>query len=209
MKKPITLVLSIAIALGITNSQADVLFLVDDRGLNDSQFLKKEADSIVPLGTLHKDCDIEALDIQEESKALYAAAGDDTPRAGHLYRVDKNNGNISDLGVIGGEIDGISFHPKTGDLWGWAQCKGLFVVQASDIPSSGIPLSECKETPTVPNIPSKIVFEQPISEIEDLKWNEEGKILYAVENVHPSASCVLKGGEPDNGDEDPHQGVKL
>ena len=188
------LLFSVAAATSLNNvaHSAPTLYAVQDWSLNDSQFFFS-----YPIGTpfasfspVYADCDIEALDILHDTDELFAAAGDDTERNSHLYKVDKANGAILDLGDLGGEgfideADAISFDPKTGDLWGWSQCEGLFVVNNSAIPSSGVPIStKCEKEPEVPDIEATLVFGRDV-EIEDIEWNDDGSVLYAVENVHP------------------------
>jgi hypothetical protein len=124
-----------------------------------------------------------------ETDELFAAAGDDTDSNSHLYKVSKTNGAILDLGDLRGEnfideADAISFEPGTGNLWGWSQCEDLFVVNKNVIPSSGIPIKKCENKLQVPAIEAKLVFPYDV-EIEDIEWNDDGSVLYAVENVHP------------------------
>jgi hypothetical protein len=196
------------------------IYCLHDDGLNDSQFcygMPLPAPPIVRLGPLYKDCDIEALDILHTTDDLYAAAGDDTPRKGHLYYVYKHNGDIVDLGDPNGpgqldEIDALSFHPITNQLWGWAQGEGLFVINtltpplpapfpqpflSSPIPSipifpQGIQIQPIVNIDNpiclppiskVPLIPATIVLNKPV-EVEDITWNWRGDIIYAVENAH-------------------------
>lgn len=193
--------------------QADnisTLYCVHDDDLNDSQFCYGEplpTPAIVALGPEYQNCDIEALDIQHKTDDLYAASGDDTPRKGHLYYVNKADGDIIDLGKIDccNEVDAISFHPTSGDLWGWAQDVGLFVINPFPYPNIKWPffppsqpfpphipiLPEVNiENPIclppkslVPTIHANVVLPKPI-EVEDLTWSWTGKVLYAVENVH-------------------------
>lgn len=193
---------------------ADTLYCLHDEGLNDSQFcygIPSPTPLIVPLGPLYVDCDIEALDTLHKTDDLYAAAGDNTPRKGHLYYVYKHNGDIVDLGDPNGpgsldEIDALSFHPITQDLWGWAQGEGLFVINTlppppifppSPFPANppfpeGIQIQPVvnihnpiclKPVSKVPVISASIVLNHPI-EVEDITWNWRGDIIYAVENAH-------------------------
>jgi len=202
------------------------IYCVHDDGLNDSQFCYTTPPSFISsLGPLYKDCDIEALDTLQSTDELYAAAGDDTPRPSHLYYVNKQNGNIEDLGDIGGpdflrEIDALSFRPDGHQLWGWAQGEGLFVIHMllpnplSSIPPlfpvtpsypQGIPIQpivdinypQClKPTSEVPIIEAELVLSEPI-EVEDITWNWQGDVLYAVENIHINHDSDSHGDSED------------
>jgi len=182
-----------------TATYADTLYCVHDDQRNDSQFCFGAPPApLHPLGPLYRDCDIEALDLDQQSGELYAASGKQTPRKGHLYHVHKRTAAITDLGDIveAGtgkdvkEVDALSFHPLTGELWGWAQDKGLFKIPA--LPEFPTPIEpvvdaanpQClKPTSEVPTIAAQIVIPQPM-EVEDITWNWSGTALYALENVH-------------------------
>lgn len=145
----------------------DEFVCVHDEGLNDSQFFTIDQDLIVEaLGDIHEKYDIEALDIHPKTKEIYAASGDNTDKKGHLYKVDKENGTLTDLGpTICKEVDGLSFHPN-GMLWGWGQDCGLFVI---DVNNGDIQM---------------IIESNGEIEVEDLSWNVDGTVLYGVENIH-------------------------
>lgn len=234
MKRSLILAISIAAAANASSVQASTIYCVNDWGLNDSQFCYGTPlpfPPILPLdhpifgAVVYEDCDIEGLDIHHETDELYASSGDDTPRPGHLYYVYKdgpNQGDIIDLGKIDGlrEIDTISFHPITGDLWGWAQGQGLFFISETDVPfppfppfPPGVPILPevnienpicLPPEPEVPVIPAKLVLSGPPIEVEDITWNWEGNVLYAVENVHGDVSgdeCVPHGVDSHGEDE--------
>lgn len=212
------------------------VYCVNDQGLNDSQLCVGTlfpTPSFTFLGPLYKDCDLESLDASPLTGDIFAAAGDDTPRPSHLYYVSKEDGNIVDLGDIGGrgflqEIDALSFHPKTNELWGWAQKEGLFVIQHLPSLSSPMPIfpevnmnhPQCKkpsrppmcgDSPTsqcgkgsesVPIIEAHLVLPVEGVEVEDISWNWRGDTLYAVENLHH--------GDPDKGaSKDSKEGIQL
>jgi len=195
---------------GFCKQDIGSLYVVNDRGLNNSQLYYTElfSPAFVPLGPLYEDCDLEALDISKTDD-LYAAAGDNTPRPGHLYKVNKKDGDIVDLGDLGGptlldEVDAISFNPANGQLWGWAQCEGLFTVPQIPTASQSIqPLVDktnpkCKKpTSAVPNIAANLVFSYP-AEVEDIEWNEDGSVLYAVENEHLAPCNQLFPSSPNH-----------
>jgi subtilisin family serine protease len=142
-----------------------LLYGVHDAGLNNSHFFTIDTTRDVTELSVYPGYDIEGLDIHPQSCQLYASAGDDTSKPGHLYLVNKENGKLTDLGSTGSqEVDALSFNPD-GTLWGWAQDEGL--LRFNDLPSA---------TATV-----VIPYE---GEIEDITWNESGTTLYAVQNVH-------------------------
>lgn len=205
------------------------VYCVHDGLLNDSQFCYGTPTPFVnPLGPVYENCDIESLDIMHSTDDLYAAAGDNTPRKSHLYYVYKHNGDVVDLGDIGGpgfleEIDALSFHPLTDDLWGWAQGNGLFKITVVPLPPlfpqppffppspftaeplfpEAIPIqpvvninnSVCKKpTSKVPTIPAELVLEMK-GEIEDITWNQSGDRLYGVKNLHTDHPVDSHGKE--------------
>ena len=216
------------------------LYCVHDDDRNDSQFcygVPLPIPSIAALGPRYENCDIEALDIQHKTDHLYAASGDDTPRKGHLYYVSKADGDIIDLGKISccDEVDAISFHPTRGDLWGWAQDVGLFVINPFPYPDlrwfffppdppfpPGIPIlpevnikhPKCLPPKSpVPTIPASVILSKP-AEIEDITWNWMGTVLYAVENVHTHPDPDSHGDVEDlwpspDFDFDFEEGIKL
>ncbi|MDM8561862.1 hypothetical protein QUF54_00745 [Candidatus Marithioploca araucensis] len=174
---------------------ASSFYCVDDQGLNDSQFCHGSLLPLVALGPLYENCDIEALDISQETGNLYAAAGDNTPRKSHLYYVYKGSGDVVDLGNIGGpgfleEVDALSFHPVTDELWGWAQGEGLFVIPTlpalpvpAILPIVDIEHPRCLRPVDDVTIPADLVHPHD-GEVEDITWNWTGDVLYAVENLH-------------------------
>ena len=147
-----------------------VLYGVHDEGLNDSYFFTINPSNleVTKLPEVCDDCDIEGLDIHPLNDDLYASAGDDTKKPGHLYLVDKNTGGLTDLGSTGFyEVDALSFNPATGVLWGWAQDAGL--LRFDSLPDSSATLVWAPEEEW---------------EVEDLTWNTAGTILYGVKNLH-------------------------
>lgn len=155
----------------------DYIYGVNDYGLNKSQIFRidpRNGYQIELLGPLYAGLDIEAIDVSQYGE-VYAAAGDnsdDPMKAGHLYQVDPVNGNIIDMGDTGfAEIDGLSFNPKTGELWGWAQDAGLI-----------------KFTYPITSLATLIIAR--LGEMEDLTWNNKGTVLYAIENLHAGPSMT-------------------
>jgi len=149
------------------------LYALHDEGLNDTQFFTVDPVDdeiefeVSALGPLYEGHDIEAVDIHPVTGIMYATSGDD-PKGhpeGQLYKVDKVNGEITLIGEGGigdgekfFEVSGISFHPKTGVLWAWADSEGLLTID----------LKTGKGT---------LIAESDLA-IEALAWDIEGKVLY-------------------------------
>lgn len=149
------------------------LYGVHDEGLNNSQFftVAPVTFEVKALGDMKKALDIEALDTHPQTAELFAASGKDTKKPGYLYRVDKNTGQLTDIGFTGfKEIDGLSFHPD-GTLWGWASGKGLVTIDT--------------------NGKANLVAAYP-GEIEDLTWNTAGTMLFGVENLQNNPDAGVK-----------------
>ena len=154
----------------------DLYYAVHDGGLNNSQFFTISPNdlSVNSIGPVHKGADIEGLDVDPNDGKIYASSGDDTNKPGYLYRVDPIDGGLIPIGPIQEEehhfkeIDALSFNPKKDTLWGWAQGEGLLVIDKFTGKST-------------------LVLKYD-GEIEDLTWDNEGEILYAVENLHGKTS---------------------
>jgi hypothetical protein len=149
----------------------DYIYGVDDDLLNNSQLFRIDPHNnyqIEPFGPAYDGYDIEALDVSATGE-VYAASGDNTEdvtKAGYLYTINPSTGELTEIGPTGfAEIDGLSFNPADGSLWGWAQYAGLFK----------IPL---------PASIAEVVYPMQ-GEIEDLTWNNDGSTLYIVKNQHP------------------------
>ncbi len=112
------------------------------------------------LGELPRHYDLEALDIHPTTHQLYAASGADGLAAGSLYTVKADTGELTWVGASGfGEINGISFRAD-GSLWGWATDVGLVQLD--------------------PQTAQGTVVMAATGMIEDLSWDNEGVMLYAV-----------------------------
>ena len=149
------------------------LYGVHDDGLNNSKFITIDPNDNfkVYLLSISLQNDVEALDIHPQTGVIYVASGKDTSKQGHLYQLNGQTGELTEIGATGfQEIDGLSFAPD-GSLWGWASGDGLVTIDTQ----SG------KAT---------IVAKYP-GEVEDLTWNSDGTILYGVGN--------LSDGAPDAG----------
>jgi len=147
---------------------------VHDDLLNDSQLIAldpAQGFAVTPLGSVHIDKDIEAIDLNL-NKELFAASGDDGTEPGHLYRADLETGELTVIGATGfAEIDGIAFNPVDNSLWGWAQDVGLVQIDTAN--------------------GNATVVSPAQGEFEDLTWNLAGDTLYVIENAHL--------GDPDQG----------
>ncbi len=152
-----------------------LLYGVHDEGLNNTQFftVSSETFEVKALGEMKKAHDIEALDIHPQTAELFAASGKEAKKPGYLYHVDKNSGQLTDIGSTGfKEIDGLSFH-SDGTLWGWATGDGLVTINTAT---------------------GQANLEVPyLGEVEDLTWNTSGTILFGVENMqnNPDAGVQL------------------
>ena len=167
---------------------------VHDEKLNDSQFFTVNPNTLEvnALGKMHEDHDIEALDTHPQTDELYAASGDNTHNKGHLYKVDKANGQLTDIGPTGcKEVDALSFHPD-GTLWGWAQDCGLLIINTSTGKAD-------------------VIIAASQIEVEDITWNTTGTTLYGVENIHGNHHPDSHGADEDHyqDDLDFDQGVRL
>jgi len=214
MRKSATLAFSIAALLGVSSAYSvapPMLYCVNDQGLNDSQFC---AIPLSPLGAaiaddvIHHDCDIEALDVRDYDGKIFAASGDNTLPGweGHLYMLKPPvpGATLIDLGQLVGdngeplyEVDGIAFHPTTGQLYVWSQGQGLYIISTNQLTAAITAASpgEVGDCPPLLTDPPTIknVYKEPLPlganelapvEIEDIEWNWGGTILYGVENVH-------------------------
>lgn len=166
------------------SNDCDFIYGVHDDKLNDSQLIKIDPQNgfvIEALGPLYRGYDIEAVDISPDNQ-LYVAAGDETDKPGYLYRADMVTGQLTQIGPTGfAEIDGISFNPIDGTLWGWAQDAGLIRIN----PATGA---------------SEMVFASS-GEFEDLDWDNTGTTLYVIQNqygnyIHPQNYTLNLGISP-------------
>jgi hypothetical protein len=145
----------------------DYVYAVNDALISDSQILRidpRNGYKIEQLGPTHYGYDIEGLDVSATGE-IYGSAGDQGEKPGYIYKIDPVNGDITEVGPTGyAEVDGLSFNPADGSLWGSVQDAGLIKID----------LSSGKATLVYPHA----------GEMEDLTWNNDGSILYLVENMH-------------------------
>ena len=161
---------------GIIMAHDCLSYGVNDGGLNNSQLftfnpnVPNEHYTVQALGPLYTGHDIEGLALSLDSR-LYATSGNDTEGKlphGHLYKVNKNTGQLDSIGSTGfGEVSAISFRPNNQNgestLWGWASGKGLIEIDTS----SG------HGTMRAP-------YHQ---KIEAITWSNDGQFLYGVEGT--------------------------
>jgi|GEM_PF-2039257 len=166
------------------------MYAVHDEGRNHSLFFTIDVldnFDVKLLGTMYHKHDIESLAIHPSNNQLFAAAGKDGLEPGYLYAVNANTGAISPIGDTGfRDINGLSFKPDDGTLWGWAKGDGLIQIDIAT---------------------AKGVLELPYKgAIEDITWNNAGTILYGVmdntflayDNQTKTAKvldCTVTGGE--------------
>jgi hypothetical protein len=155
-------------------------YAVHDESSNDSQVFTLDLfdESILPLGPLHNNADIEGLDIHPFTHVIYASAGDAGRHDGDLFTVDANTGALTRIGPTGfEEVEALSFHPKDGTLWGWADDEGLIIIDVTTGKGSLVHKSK--------------------RDIEGLAWNNEGTLLYGSDGkklyvLDPSKKLKLK-----------------
>ena len=149
--------LTLFILITMMNPAHSFLYVIHDEEINDSVLFT--VDSLYYRGVLNRyaDHDLEALDAHPEKWELYAASGDNTDKAGYLYQVNPQTGDLTEIGPTGfREIEGLSFRADE-TLWAWAKGEGLIQVNPQTAESKLI-------------LPSEV-------EIEALTWKDE-KVLY-------------------------------
>ncbi len=168
----------------------DVMYGVQDFGLNNTQFVLIDLDTlgiIRDLGPRYPGYDIEGLDINAANE-LYASSGDDTDKPGMLYKVDPLTGNLIEIGqicfeyegqnVCGTEMSAISFNPLANGLSGWSEECGLVNINITDPSQSTLvfPLATDGFVACLSN--DSRVHRQYSSHIEDLTWDSTGESVY-------------------------------
>ena len=151
-------------------SEPCLVYALHDDGVNNSQLLiinPYKDFEVKALGELHRGYDLEGLDIHPRTKELYATSGDDTAvglKPGYLYRINNSLGTLNPICDTGlGEVSAISFHPIDHTLWVWGEGQGLFTLD----------IDTCEKT-------EKLLHS---AKIEDMTWDNEGKIVYGVEGT--------------------------
>jgi len=150
-------------------NDCSTVYALHDGGLNDSQFFTVDALNgyvTEALGEEKPGMDIEGLAIAANGQ-MYASSGDDPEGfpIGHLYTVDKETGEIAEVGSTGlGELSALSFRPSDGLLWTWGDRQGIYVIDPSDA-------SVIEEV-----LPSDAVEVEDMAWIIDMESGEE--ILY-------------------------------
>ncbi len=199
-----------------------LLYAVNDKGLNDSQFFTVNLDdfTISELGPMYKGHDIEALAIHPNTNMIYAASGDNVTngKMGHFYRVDGKTGELFPVGSTGfKEIEDLAFSPD-GTLYAWAKGDGLITIDLAtgkgkmEIPSDaeveGLALSENNDTTTFygavntdldlweynPNTGNLNICTNLPGATEALEMMPDGLLLFA---THNDSSFSLHAFDPE------------
>ncbi|MDM8559725.1 S8 family serine peptidase [Candidatus Parabeggiatoa sp. HSG14] len=162
---------------GIIMAHDCSIYGVNDGGLNNSQHFTVTPNddfNVQALGPQYKHHDIEGLDINPLTGELFATSGNDARKGnphGHLYKVNKNSGELTSIGNTGfGEVSAISFRKENSvddsvqfTLWGWADSEGLIQINTSTGVGTMIAAASFA--------------------IEDITWSNDGKLLYGVEET--------------------------
>ena len=148
------------------------VYAVHDAEMTDSQFLEVDPkdQSFKVLGQLYQGDDIEAITAHPITKELYAGSGKNSTRKGTVYKVDKSNANLSEIGQItfgkltSPGVSALSFNPSNNVLWGWSEGgekgrSGLFKANTDELSKAEIVLFSPKH-------------------VEDITWNKAGTQMY-------------------------------
>jgi hypothetical protein len=171
-------------------------YAVHDRGVNDSQMIYIDPEdplNINKYGMEYLGCDLEAMDMDFSAPdglgTLYVASGgsvedklgNDLCQPGQLYKV-AFGGGLLPVGATGfKEVDGISFHPITNELWGWAEDGGLFKIPRGIAgPMSALDLDNVQVV-----LPATCGWSA-----EDLTWNLAGTQLCGVFTIKVGSVCA-------------------
>jgi len=141
------------------------IYAIQDHRVSDTQFfmISPSTKAVRDLGTLYKKHDIEGLAIDQATGTLYGTSGDKTDKQGHLYRIDRETGELTDIGPTGFiEVDSLAIRPSDGTLWGWAVGDGLITID----PETG------QGTLVIP-------YDKPF--VEDMVWSYDGNSIYATQ----------------------------
>ncbi|HEW98906.1 MAG: hypothetical protein DRR16_23780 [Candidatus Parabeggiatoa sp. nov. 3] len=150
------------ILITMMNPAHSFLYVIHDEALNDSVLFTSDGSYYVGILNYYPGHDLEALDAHPQKWEVYAASGDNTDKAGYLYQVNPQTGELSEIGPTGfKEIEGLSFRADE-TLWAWAKGEGLIQVNPQTAESKLI-------------LPSEV-------EIEALTWKDE-KVLYLAQGT--------------------------
>lgn len=163
-----------------------LVYAVHDGGINNTQLFTLNplaGFKVAPLGPEYPGKNIEGLAIHPLTGELFGASGSDKSEAvGHLYQVNKFDGALSDLGPIhfeyegtvlsGQDVSSLSFHPD-GSLWGWTNECGLLQINAQTA------AAELKLRFTSPEVCRSGKLPKNSIRVEDLTWDNQGKVIYA------------------------------
>jgi CSLREA domain-containing protein len=158
---------------GVQNESANVQFFTVD----------KDTHMVSTLGPAQNGYDIEAVDLDPNTGALYATAdsGNTFGQSGWLYSVNTETGLLSPIGFTGYPtgVPGLSFRPTDGVLWGWAKNKGLITI---DLSTGAGTLAFAASS---------------LKSIEGIAWNNDGTLMYLVASrdlyvYDPGAGTITK-----------------
>jgi len=150
-----------------TNPLSCKLYVLQDHGLNNSQFYSISPDTLEvnPLSQIFPKHDLEALATHPVTDKFYVASGNDTKDSGYLYSFNVNTAELTKIGDTSfGDVPSIAFDSK-GILWGWVKGKGLITIDV-----------ETGQGTMVKEFPGVL--------IEDITWNNAGTHIYGSENTN-------------------------
>jgi len=159
---------SLAAPLTKHTAQCEVVYAIHDGNSANSQLVVYDLNlnTFDPLGESYSS-NIAGFCAHPKTRNLYAVVGLNS----QLYSVDGETGNLSVIGSIdAGEVIGLAFNPKDASLWGWSKSNGLLKIDID----TGMGISISSE-------------EHPF---QNLTWNLDGSVLYAVVHDTPSTSVL-------------------
>jgi hypothetical protein len=142
------------------------IYGIQDHRVSDTQFftISPSTKAVRDLGPLHKKHDIEGLAIDQATGTLYCTSGDKTDKQGHLYRIDRETGGLTDIGPTGFiEVDSLAIRPSDGTFWGWAVGDGLITIDPEK------------------NGQGRLIVPYNDELVEDMVWSYDGHFLYVTQ----------------------------
>lgn len=140
-----------------------VLYAVDHQTNNTSQLLTIDIRNKTTraFGTLQTGYDLAELALHPQTQALYGVSGSQGSLPGQLYTVDQQTISLMPLGSTGFQsIRGLTFRETDATLWGWVNTMGLIQID--------------------PNTAASTVVFSSTEQIDDIAWNNDSTLLYAV-----------------------------
>ncbi len=157
-----------------------LVYVVNDAGLNDTQFLiidlsKGLHGDIKTLGGLYKGRDIEGMALHpHNSNVIYASSGNESKVGlkrmnGHIYQVDRTTGELTSLSSTGyDQVTNLAVHPIEETLWAWAKNskpKWMGLIEIN--PANG-------KTQAIHQVEYQDKYD-----MGGLTWDHDGYVLYA------------------------------